>query len=127
MSDTNLNKFLSIQHISFVISNLESSLAFYNKILELKVDETRPNFSFDGCWLTINETQQIHLLLVDNYDPIKRPEHGGRDRHAAFKVRDLEQFAVRLDSNNITYTLSKSGRKALFVRDPDGNTLELIQ
>ena len=127
MPETSLNNFLSIQHISFVIANLESSLEFYKKILELKIDESRPNLSFDGCWLTINETQQIHLMLVDNYDPIERPEHGGRDRHAAFKVRDLEQITVRLDNNNITYTLSKSGRKALFVRDPDGNTLEIMQ
>lgn len=119
--------FLSIHHISFVISNLEHAMEFYGKVLGLKVNESRPNLSFDGYWFNINETQQIHLLQVDNFDPAERPEHGGRDRHAAFKVTDLDGLAVRLDNNAITYTMSKSGRKALFVRDPDGNTLELIQ
>ncbi len=124
---TETDNFLSIHHISFVISNLENSMQFYGEILGLKIDELRPNLSSDGYWFTINETQQIHLLLVDNHDPVVRPAHGGRDRHAAFKVSDLDRLALRLDNNAITYTMSKSGRKALFVRDPDGNTLELMQ
>ena len=124
---TETDNFLSIHHISFVISNLDNAMHFYGEVLGLKVDESRPNLSFDGYWFTINETQQIHLLLVDNHDSVERPAHGGRDRHAAFKVRDLDRLALRLDNNAITYTMSKSGRKALFVRDPDGNTLELMQ
>lgn len=124
---TESDNFLSIHHISFIIYNLDNAMHFYGKVLDLKVDESRPNLSIDGCWFTINETQQIHLLLVTNNDPVKRPAHGGRDRHTAFKVRDLDIIALRLDDNAITYMMSKSGRKALFVRDPDRNTLELMQ
>ncbi|WP_299873982.1 VOC family protein [uncultured Cocleimonas sp.] len=124
---TEKDNFISIHHISFIISNLENSLEFYASVLGLEIDESRPELSFGGYWLTINDTQQIHLLLVNNVDPKERPEHGGRDRHAAFKVRDLSSIALRLNDNNISYTISKSGRKALFVRDPDGNTLELMQ
>ncbi len=127
MPETYTNNFLSIQHISFVISNLEKALEFYGKVLGLKLDESRPKLSFEGYWFNINKTQQIHLLKVDNVDPVVRPEHGGRDRHAAFKVIDLNKIALGLDNNAITYTISKSGRKALFVRDPDGNTLELME
>ena len=83
--------------------------------------------NFDGLWLNVNQHQQIHLLLVDNPDPLQRPEHGGRDRHAAFKVIDLDVVIKHLELNKITYTYSKSGRKALFFRDPDGNTLELME
>lgn len=119
--------FKSIHHVSFVISNLEKSLSFYKDILGLELVTTRPEMSFEGCWLNINEYQQIHLLIVKNYDPIERPEHGGRDRHVAFVVEDLDQISSRLNEYNVTYTKSKSGRNALFVRDPDGNTLELIQ
>jgi glyoxylase I family protein len=32
----------------------------------------------------------------------------------------------RLDAAGLTYSLSQSGRRALFVRDPDGNALELV-
>ncbi|MGD9172505.1 MAG: glyoxalase, partial [Candidatus Thiodiazotropha sp.] len=56
----------------------------------------------------------------------KRPEHGGRDRHTAFLVSDLDSIRDRLDQAGIIYTTSRSGRKALFCRDPDKNTIELI-
>jgi glyoxylase I family protein len=34
---------------------------------------------------------------------------------------------AELDKAKLTYTLSSSGRRALFCRDYDGNTLELIE
>ncbi|GAA0399496.1 VOC family protein [Cocleimonas flava] len=124
---TATDNFLAIDHISFVISNLEKSRRFYETVLGLRVDNSRPDLSFDGFWLTINHLQQIHLLLVKNHDPLERPEHGGRDRHAAFRVRDLSTIQQRLNDHGIVFTMSQSGRKALFVRDPDGNTLEILQ
>jgi catechol 2,3-dioxygenase-like lactoylglutathione lyase family enzyme len=54
-------------------------------------------------------------------------EHGGRDRHIAMAVNDLDDIRDRLDAEDVRYTLSRSGRKALFCHDPDGNTVELIQ
>lgn len=121
------NNFTSIHHVSFIVSDLNKARAFYCDVLGMQVDQSRPKMKFDGVWLIINQHQQIHLLLVDNPDPLQRPEHGGRDRHVAFNVNDLDVVKKHLDLNNITYTLSKSGRKALFCRDPDGNTLELMQ
>jgi glyoxylase I family protein len=120
------HNFISINHVSFIISNLEASKQFYCDAMGLHIDETRPTMSFDGLWLIINQDQQIHLLLLDNPDSSKRPEHGGRDRHAAFRVRNISEIIKRLEEHKITYTMSKSGREALFCRDPDGNTLEII-
>jgi glyoxylase I family protein len=33
----------------------------------------------------------------------------------------------RLDAAGVTYTLSQSGRRALFCRDPDDNALEFVE
>ncbi|MHB8981944.1 VOC family protein, partial [Thiobacillus sp.] len=55
------------------------------------------------------------------------PEHGGRDRHVAVGAGDLAALARRLDAAGIAYTTSKSGRAALFCRDPDANTIEFVQ
>jgi len=121
-----INNFTSIHHVSFIISDINAAKHFYCEVMGLQTDESRPQMSFDGIWLIINHSQQIHLLLLDNPDSILRPEHGGRDRHAAFKVKDLSAIKARLDEYDISYTVSKSGREALFCRDPDGNTLELI-
>jgi glyoxylase I family protein len=71
---------------------------------------------------------QIHLLELPNPDPVTgRPAHGGRDRHLAVWVSGLDALAGRLQAAGVGFTRSKSGRRALFCRDPDGNALELIE
>ncbi|MCK5726365.1 MAG: VOC family protein [Thiotrichaceae bacterium] len=116
-----------ISHVSFLIKDLDKALYFYCNILGLVAKDTRPKMSFRGAWLTINESQEIHLLELPNPDPIEgRPEHGGRDRHAAFFVDQFDALKQCLEENNIDYTLSHSGRAALFFRDVDGNALEFI-
>ncbi len=102
------------------------ALRFYSGILGLKTCE-RPDLPFPGAWLQLGE-HQIHLLEVPNPDRNEdRPEHGGLDRHTAFLVNDLDAVRQQLEQQDIYYTLSKSGRRALFCRDPDGNAVELIQ
>ena len=120
-------KINTIKHVSVIVANTEKALDFYHRILELEVDDGRPDLGFAGAWVNVGE-QQIHLLEVPNPDPVTgRPEHGGRDRHTAFDVTSLDKLVTRLESENIPYTLSRSGRKALFCRDPDGNALEFIE
>jgi len=120
------NNFQSIHHVSMIISNIEQSIWFYCTVLELEIDSDRPKMSSEGLWLTINEQQQIHLLLTDDpYQSVKRPEYAGLDRHVALKVDDLKEIMMRLDRYKIVYKKSQSGRPALFCRDPDNNTLEI--
>lgn len=98
----------------------------------------------------------IHLMELPNPDPLTgRPEHGGRDRHACIAIRDVSNLKEILDNAGIytlliyklrfcfclndrfffsfqlfvgiEYTMSKSGRPALFTRDPDANALEFTQ
>jgi len=121
------NNFIAIHHASNIISDIKRAKHFYHDVLGLPINQARPDLSFDGLWLDINDHQQIHLLLVDNPDPLERPSHGGRDRHTAFRVKDLSLIQLHLDKNKIAYTISQSGRQALFCRDPDGNTLEIME
>ncbi|MEJ2508987.1 MAG: VOC family protein [Gammaproteobacteria bacterium] len=105
-----------------------SALAFYAGVLGMPVDPDRPDLGFPGAWLKIGEDQQIHLLELPNPDPTSdRPAHGGRDRHVALRIDDIEPLRAALDAAGVDYTLSRSGRRALFCRDPDGNALEFIQ
>ena len=83
---------------------------------------------FDGLWFDMGAGQQIHLLRLPNPEAgIDRPEHGGRDRHVALLTDDLEVVVAKLEQHGVTYSRSKSGRVALFCRDPDGNAIEIIQ
>jgi len=115
-----------IAHATFIVSNLQSALAFYQGVLGLALDSNRPDLGFAGAWIDVGN-QQIHLMELPNPDPIEgRPDHGGRDRHIALTVDNLDALADALDAAGISYSHSKSGRAALFCRDPDGNALEFI-
>jgi glyoxylase I family protein len=116
----------SINHSSLIVANLDKSLAFYSEILGLQQVE-RPDLGFPGAWFKLGD-QQIHLLELENPDPTTgRPEHGGRDRHVALNALALAPIQDILNKAGITYTMSKSGRRALFCRDPDGNAIEIIE
>ena len=116
-----------ILHASFIVKDTRQALVFYCDLLGLELDPNRPDLGYPGAWLNVGKGQ-IHLLELPNPDPvIGRPEHGGRDRHLAMQVKSIETLKSKLDSADIPYTQSKSGRKALFCRDPDGNALEFIQ
>jgi glyoxylase I family protein len=116
-----------ILHASFITSDLARSRAFYEGVLGLRPNPIRPKMSYDGIWYDVAPNQQIHLLLLPDPEAgLQRPEHGGRDRHVALAVSDLAKLTEQLDKAGIAYTLSSSGRRALFCRDPDGNALEFI-
>lgn len=121
-------KISAILHATFLTSDLARSRAFYEDLLGLKPDPMRPDLGYDGVWYDVAPGQQIHLMLLPNPEAgLGRPTHGGRDRHVALAVTDLEKLSARLDQASIPYTRSKSGRKALFCRDPDDNALEFIE
>jgi glyoxylase I family protein len=116
-----------LHHVSILVADTRKSLSFYCDVLGLKQTE-RPNFPFPGAWLEVSDKQQIHLIELPNPDPVVgRPEHGGRDRHFALIVPDLEEIRQRLERAGIAYSVSKSGRRALFCRDPDANAIEFIE
>jgi glyoxylase I family protein len=116
-----------LHHASLLVADTERSLRFYRDVLGLQVIEERPDLGYPGAWLRVGRGQ-IHLLELPNPDPVQgRPPHGGRDRHLAMTVADLGPLVARLMAAALPYTLSRSGRRALFCRDPDGNALELIE
>jgi glyoxylase I family protein len=114
-------------HASLLIEDVSVSRAFYEGVLGLRPSASRPDLGFPGVWYELGAAQ-IHLICQPNPDPATdRPAHGGRDRHTALGVRNWDALKARFDANGIAYTLSRSGRRALFVRDPDGNALELVE
>ncbi len=121
-------KVVGILHATVISSDLERSRAFFEGILGLQQRSDRPAMSFDGIWYDVGPNQQIHLMRLPNPDAgMQRPEHGGRDRHTALAVTDVEVLRLRLEAAGIPYTRSMSGRPVIFCRDPDENAFEFIE
>lgn len=49
------------------------------------------------------------------------------DRHLAVTVRDLQPLIRSLEVHDRPYTMSKSGRRAVFTRDLDMNAIEFVE
>lgn len=120
--------FTALLHVGLLVTDVQRARSFYESVLGLVPLPDRPALPYPGLWYGLNNHQQLHLMQLPNPDAGSiRPEHGGRDRHIALGVAQLDLLKARLDQAGVTYTLSKSGRAALFCRDPDENTLEFVQ
>ena len=118
-------KITALLHAAFLVSDLAQARTFYEGVLGLAPDPARPELGYTGVWYTLAAGQQLHLMcLPDPEAGLQRPEHGGRDRHVALAIDDLAALTARLEAAGIAYSRSRSGRAALFCRDPDGNALE---
>lgn len=126
MTERTAPEIIALLHASLLVEDLARARAFYEDVLGLSPSPARPEMNFAGVWYDLG-TAQIHLIRQANPDPVSgRPQHGGRDRHTALGVQGWEALRRRLDAAGLAYSLSQSGRRALFVRDPDGNALELV-
>ncbi|VAW51110.1 Gb/AAD55473.1 [hydrothermal vent metagenome] len=127
MSSNNSPFVIAVDHCSLIVADTDKALEFYQGILGLPLDDSRPDLGYPGAWLQVG-SGQIHLLEVPNPDSMEnRPAHGGRDHHVALQVSDLNALMQRLDKAAIKYSKSKSARTALFCRDFDGNAIELVE
>jgi len=118
----------ALLHVGLLVADLHVSKIFYQNVLGLQPVSGRPDLPYPGEWYDLGGQQQLHLMQLPNPDAASmRPIHGGRDRHIALGTDSIEQLAARLDAAQVVYTLSMSGRAALFCRDPDANTLEFAQ
>lgn len=118
---------LGLDHVSVIVQDAERALAFYKEILGLET-MSRPLLGFPGYWLDLGAGQSIHLMQLPNpYAGCEKPEHGGRDVHFALRVDNVAAFAEKLEVQGVPFTRSRSGRAALFFRDPDGNAIELFE
>ena len=124
-------KISRLLHSTILVADLSQSIEFYEGLLGLEADTARPDLGYPGKWYSLGK-QQIHLMQLNNPDKndnhqLVRPEHVGRDRHIAVEVDSVENLAKLLESKNIFFTMSQSGRRALFCRDPDDNGLEFVE
>ncbi|KAL0041607.1 hypothetical protein WJX79_009243 [Trebouxia sp. C0005] len=118
-------EFHGVHHVGILVKDLKTAKAFY--WLSINTDRPDKKLPYDGLWLWLGP-EMLHLMVLPNPDPLSgRPDHGGQDRHVCVGVTSIQPVEQRLMSSDIAYTKSKSGRAAVFFRDPDMNVLEVFE
>ena len=111
-------------HVAVQVSDLAQAEAFYTQVIGLaKVERS---LTFAGTWYQIGDFQ-LHLIVSEWASNPAREEKWGRHPHITFAILDLEAVKQDLSEQAVPFQMSSSGRAALFVKDPDGNVIELLQ
>ncbi|ACK64313.1 Glyoxalase/bleomycin resistance protein/dioxygenase [Rippkaea orientalis PCC 8801] len=112
-------------HTAILVSDLQKADDFYGQILGLeKVDRI---LKYPGVWYQVGD-YQIHLIVHPNLiTSLPNTEQWGRNNHIALAVDDLNQAIENLQNHGHLVQHSRSGRQAIFVKDPDGNIIEITQ
>ena len=111
-------------HTAILVTDLEKAENFYGTILGLSKIER--SLKYPGVWYQVGN-YQLHLIVANTVPTDKPNQKWGRNPHLAFAIDDVTAMGNYLESQGYTIQMSASGRKALFVSDPDGNILEMSQ
>ena len=118
-------------HTMIRVKDLQKSLDFYQNLLNMTVVKKK---RLEDCELYFLEdeehTAQIELTFNDE-TPKDGYTNGNAFGHFAFSVSSLDEFTEKLKKLNYEYLYEPfvifSGTKIAFVKDPDGNEIELIE
>ncbi|MEL6939192.1 MAG: VOC family protein [Cyanobacteria bacterium J06598_1] len=111
-------------HVAVQVSDLEKADKFYSEVIGL--EQVTRSLAFPGSWYQVGDFQ-LHLIVSDWAKNPVREDKWGRHPHITFAVHNLAAIKQSLTALNITFQMSSSGRAALFVKDPDGNVVELLE
>jgi len=108
---------VQLHHTSIRVADIARSRAFYERFLGLTNIE-RPNFGFPGNWYALG-AGQLHLIEAQSMGSGIDPS----GPHFAIEVVDLD--AARRDIAAAGLEVLDPGGNQLWIRDPDGYTVEL--
>lgn len=125
---------VGFDHIVLRVRDKEAMLGFYIGVLGLSVDRDRPEL---GLTHVRAGRQMIDLITLDG--PLGKmggegPAREGRNLdHFALQVRPFDEAAIRTHLTAHGIVVVEEGQRygadgaglSLYVRDPDGNTVEL--
>jgi lactoylglutathione lyase len=122
---------LRILHTCLNISNLDRSIEFYTTNLALRLTSRREvkQNNAEIAFLTDDKGGAIELT---HWRDKKSLTEGDNFDHIAFAVDDITTVVDRLRKEGVTialepFSLQGSTSKIAFIKDPDGNWLELIE
>jgi len=110
-----------LDHVSVLITDVARSRRFYRDLLGLKEIPRPRTFDFVALWFDLGN-MHIHLLLKDKPDT-------NSPRHFALRIADVKAARAYFQAQGVPFTETTRIPEAdrIFINDPDGNRIELIQ
>jgi catechol 2,3-dioxygenase-like lactoylglutathione lyase family enzyme len=110
-----------IDHCSVIVTDVARSRQFYGTVLGLAEIAPPRTFDFVAVWYDLGGTY-LHLLQKPQPDTVS-------PRHFCLHVRDaaIARAALVESGVPIDETVEIPGADRFFVRDPDGNRIEILQ
>ena len=112
----------ALDHVGLHVADVERSLAFYRGVLGLQ-PIPRPDLGFPGAWLALGPAQALHLIQ-------RAPGAPFVAGHFALAVGDAGAWRARLAGLDVPHRgplRRPDGATQLFLADPDGHAIELVQ
>ena len=125
-------------HVGISVPDMEEALTWYERNLGFRLvkdDGFVPPLGARICFLE-RDGFQLELFRYEDPRPIPEdrllPDTDLRTvgtKHAAFQVDDMDAMKARLLDNgvDIAHETEMHGERVLFIRDPGGSLIELIQ
>ncbi|WP_405563522.1 VOC family protein [Polaribacter sp. Asnod6-C07] len=119
----------TFNHIALSVKNVDESIAFYQKVFNLKeIENTASNSK--TRWLALDNGKQLHLIPRPNLE-VKT----NKAVHFALATTNIESFVNHLNDLNIDYSdwtgtpnkdyVRKDGIQQFYFQDSDGYWIEV--
>ena len=123
---------MKILHAMIRVKDIDASMKFYTELLGLKKTH---EIKLEDCLLHFlkGEDGDFEIELTENFDiPENGYENGNVFGHFAVETDDMDKFNAKLKSLGYEYLyepfiMDEAQSKIAFVKDPDGNEIEIIQ
>ena len=122
---------MKIAHTCLNVADLDRSINFYTKQMGLDF-VSRREIKQNNAEIAFLRDKAGGAIELTYWRAKKSLAEGDNLDHIAFDVEDVQATVERLRAQGVTiamepYSLQGSSSKLAFVKDPDGNWLELIQ
>lgn len=122
---------MRIIHTCLNVMDLERSIAFYRDRLGLKLTRRLEVKEYNSEIAFLGDTEGNEIELI-HWREKKQLVEGDNFDHIALSVKELKATIERLRAQGTTivkgpFRLKGGNQEMAFIKDPDGNSLELIE
>jgi lactoylglutathione lyase len=122
---------MKILHTCLNVSDLDRSIGFYTKFIGLNLISRR-EVKQNNAEIAFLEDEGGAAIELTHWRDKKDLVEGDNFDHIAFAVKDVGATVGELKASGVTiamepFSLSGSSSRIAFIKDPDGNWLELIE